>query len=269
MTDRNAAFAGSIPAVYDRCLGPLLFEPYAEALLAAVDWSRSQAVLEVAAGTGIVTERLRRVLPASARLVATDLNPDMLAIAGERVRATGIEWRPADAMSLPFDDATFDDVVCQFGVMFFPDKLAAMRETRRVLRPGGRFVFNVWGSLDSNPMFRLASEIVPRYFTSDPPDFYQVPFSCHDEPMLRRTLSDAGFEVSALEAVDRVGHCPTAREAATGVVTGNPTVVAIRERATAPEETVIDAVAAAFADAGGVAPFKMPLRAIQVVARAR
>src|SRR5262245_41278862 len=138
MTNSNIAFVGSIPENYDRYMGPLMFEPYAIDLVDRLSVPENATVLEVACGTGIVTRRLRNCLPDSVRLVATDLNPDMIAYAQNQSSTTdAIKWQQADALNLPFDTDSFDAVVCQFGLMFFPDKEAGAREAWRVLRPGG------------------------------------------------------------------------------------------------------------------------------------
>jgi ubiquinone/menaquinone biosynthesis C-methylase UbiE len=145
----DTVFSGSIPALYDKYLGPLIFEPYAEDLaqrLSALDAAR---VLEAAAGTGIVTRALLHALPGSVAIVATDLNQPMVDHAAAQVSSSRVTWQKADAQSLPFPDGVFDAVVCQFGVMFFPDKRQAYREARRVLKPGGRFIFNVWDKLNT------------------------------------------------------------------------------------------------------------------------
>jgi ubiquinone/menaquinone biosynthesis C-methylase UbiE len=152
MPPTDAVFAGSIPAFYDRYMGPLLFEPYAADLAGRLRDLRSGRVLETAAGTGIVTRMLVRVLPGAVAIVATDLNQPMLDFAAAQPGAERVEWRQADAVSLPFEKDSFDAVVCQFGVMFFPDKQAAYREARRVLKPAGRFIFSVWDRLSENEM---------------------------------------------------------------------------------------------------------------------
>jgi ubiquinone/menaquinone biosynthesis C-methylase UbiE len=163
MTSTDAAFSGSIPALYDRCLGPLLFQPYAEDLARRVAGLAPRHILETAAGTGIVTEALAKALP-QAQIVATDLNQAMLDVAAKRVRSAGVSFRQADAQALPFPDAGFDAVVCQFGVMFFPDRVLAYREARRVLRPGGHFLFNVWNGLDDNPLSGAVAAAVAQLF---------------------------------------------------------------------------------------------------------
>ncbi|HEX8076773.1 MAG TPA: class I SAM-dependent methyltransferase, partial [Chthoniobacterales bacterium] len=180
MDNKHAQFAGSIPAAYDRYLGPVLFQSYAEDLAARLQLGADSAVLELACGTGILTRILRDRLPAATRLVATDLNEPMFRHAATKFRqGEAVEWRQADAGSLPFDDGSFDAVVCQFGLMFFPDKTQSAREARRVLKPNGIFLFNVWDSMEHNALGRIAHETIAGFFDKDPPTFYEVPFSYH------------------------------------------------------------------------------------------
>jgi ubiquinone/menaquinone biosynthesis C-methylase UbiE len=266
MTNRNAQFTGSIPAAYDRFLGPMLFEPFADDLTARLTVPPAAAVLELACGTGILTGRLRRALPATATLTATDLNEPMLAYARVQVPDAGITWQPADAQALPFPDAAFDAVACQFGLMFVPDKTRAFGEVRRTLRAHGQFAFNVWLSLAENPLGRIARETIARYFTGDPPTFYEAPFSFHDESHIRDLLQATNFEVESCERVVLEARSPSAHDAARGVVTGNPILLDIVERATATQEEIIHAVAAALAAEGGAAPLRLPMRALVVLA---
>lgn len=268
MTDRNAQFTGSIPVAYDRDLGPLLFEPYAEDLVSRLDCGTRSSVLEIAAGTGIVTARLRRALPAAAAFTATDLNPAMLDFARAKIREPGIEWRQADAQALPFPDAAFDAVACQFGVMFVPDKARAFREARRVLRPGGHFAFNLWLSLAENPVGRIARDTVAKFFAPGAPIFYDVPWGFHDESLVRELLRAARFDVASCERVELEGRSPSALDAARGLVTGTPIFSAVTESATAPADEIIRAVAENLAAEGGAAPLRLPMRALVVIARA-
>ena len=175
MSDNNAAFVGAIPENYDRYLGPVLFEPYAADLVTRLNLPKNAAVLELACGTGIVTRHLRAQLAPRAKIVATDLNDAMLAYARRKFdNSETIEWKQADATDLPFADQSFDAVVCQLGLMFFPDKEKAMRETYRVLKPGGVFVFNVWDAIEHNDLQHIAHTIISRFFDDNPPDFYQI-----------------------------------------------------------------------------------------------
>jgi ubiquinone/menaquinone biosynthesis C-methylase UbiE len=266
--ENNAAFAGSIPRYYDEHLGPLLFEPYAEDLVARLPIDPGDAVLELACGTGIVTRRLVDALPLGASLTATDLNEPMIEIARTKFEPSEpVTWQTADACALPFGDEWFNTVVCQFGLMFFPDKPAALREARRVLQPGGMFAFNVWDSLAENASTRIAHETATRYFTSDPPTFYHVPFGMHDVRATTVLLEEAGFKSIDCVTAPLTARSISARHAATGLLLGNPVAIAIQERATAPAETIIDDLATALAAEGGAAPMLLPMRAHIFTAR--
>ena len=264
----DVQFTGSIPAAYDRFLGPTIFDPFAADLATGLKVSSGAAVLEIACGTGILTKHLRRVLPARATLTATDLNEPMLEYARAQLPDAGVTWQLADAQALPFPDAAFDAVACQFGLMFVPDKARAFAEARRVLRPQGQFAFNVWGTLAENPAGRIARETIAQFFTGDRPTFYDVPFSLHDEPLVRDLLRAARMEVVVCEQVRKEAYSPSALDLARGYVTGNPIMRDVVERASASPEEIIQAVAVAFAAAGGAAPLRLPMQALVVLARA-
>ena len=269
----DARFVDSVPEMYDRHLGPLLFEQYARDLATRLAASKPPMarVLEIAAGTGIVTEQLARQLPQETTIVATDLNPPMLAVAQRRLRdetsPSRIEWREADATNLPFPDQAFDAVVCQFGVMFFPDKPRAASETLRVLVPGGLWLFNVWGSLRENAIARIAHETITSYFRDDPPQFYQVPFSMHEEQATRELLVGAGFSDVTVVPVRFTAEAPSAHHAAVGLVRGNPVLAAIEERGTVGADEIIEAVGAALARELGDKPMRAPMLAHVVSGR--
>ena len=192
--DTDKVFAGSIPKLYETHLVPLIFEPYAADLAKRLA-SRSPArVLEIAAGTGVVTRRLASALPASASIVATDLNQAMLDQASSVGTQRPVEWRQADAMRLPFGDATFDAVVCQFGVMFFPEKAKAFAEARRVLSPGGVFIFNVWDRIEENEFADTVTTALASLFPKDPPRFMaRTPHGYFDRSTIERDLEGGGF----------------------------------------------------------------------------
>src|SRR6266851_4775897 len=152
VAQNDTVFAGSIPQFYDQKLGALLFAPYAADMAMRVRSLSSGRLLETAAGTGIVTRQLATHLPPDVEIVATDLNQPMLDYAAAQPGLQRVKWQQADALALPFPDASFDAVVCQFGVMFFPDRTKAYREARRVLRPGGHLVFNVWDRIEASPV---------------------------------------------------------------------------------------------------------------------
>lgn len=193
----DKVFTGSIPELYDTHLVPLIFEPYAADLAARLASRPLSRVLEIAAGTGVVTRAMASALPQSVSIVATDLNQPMLDHAATVGTARPVEWRQADAMTLPFDDATFDAVVCQFGVMFFPDKAKTFAEARRVLRAGGVFVFNVWDRIEENEFADTVASALRTLFPEDPPNFFaRTPHGYYDPATIRQDLSHGGFAAS-------------------------------------------------------------------------
>jgi SAM-dependent methyltransferase len=190
----DTAFAGSIPQVYERYLVPLIFEPYAADLALRTVGRHPSRVLEIAAGTGVVTRQLARTLPSGVLVVATDLNQAMLDQAAAEGTARPVEWRQADALQLPFPDEFFDVVVCQFGVMFFPDKARAFGEARRVLRSSGQFIFNVWDRIDHNAFADTVTRALGTLFPHDPPQFLtRIPHGYHDPTVIAQDLARGGF----------------------------------------------------------------------------
>ena len=217
----NAAFVGSIPTVYHRVLGPMWFQPYAADLASRLHADKGAKVLEIAAGTGILTEELLKAMPVGAKLVATDLNPPMLELAQARIRGN-IEWRVADAMHLPFSGESFDAVACQFGVMFFPDKAEGYREVLRVLKPGGRFIFNAWRSLEENAVVGMIARIVAEQFPKGAPIFIEVPYSYHIRDKIASDLRAGGIEIFDIEEVSIHTGTYWAEQIAIGITQGMP-----------------------------------------------
>jgi SAM-dependent methyltransferase len=208
----DTGFAGSIPELYDTHLVPLLFEPYAADLAARLALRPLARVLEIAAGTGVVTRAMATALPEDVSIVATDLNQPMLDKAAARGTTRPVTWRRADAMALPFADGAFDAVVCQFGVMFFPEKGGAYAEVRRVLRSGGLFVFNVWDRIQENEFADTVTTALAALFPGDPPRFLaRTPHGYHDPEIIKRDLAAGGFTASpaivTLAARSRAASC--------------------------------------------------------------
>lgn len=262
----DAAFVGSIPEHYDRGFGPVLFSGYAEDLAKRVAALQPRRVLETAAGTGIVTLRLRELLPESTQLVATDLNAPMLDIAREKCAGgRPVEFEPCDATALPFADQSFDAVACQFGIMFYPDKPLSFREVYRVLRTGGHYLFNVWDSHAHNPFGRIAHEVLQRFFDHDPPQFYRVPFSLHAIDPLKEMLIDAGFTDLSIHVIRLDRTVEDLAHFAKTTYHGNPVADQMRERGADPDAAVAEVLKefrAAFGD-----PPIIPLQAIVFSAR--
>jgi SAM-dependent methyltransferase len=248
MHDATAArFTGAIPDHYERALGPVIFTDYAADIARRVSAPFPVRVLETAAGTGIVTRQLRDLLPTGARLIATDLNGAMLDIAGAKFRrGEQVTFMAADATELPFSEGVFDAVVCQYGVMFFPDKPRAHREVHRVLAPNGRYVFNVWDSHSHNAFGRLAYETAARFYPDDPPQFFQVPFGYHDCDAIKASLIDAGFTNIKATVVRLAKQVADPALFARGLICGTPLIEQIRTRAGADPERLIEALTEAF-----------------------
>lgn len=267
MTNQDARFAGSIPQLYDHYLGPLLFEPYAEDLATRLVHVSDGAVLETAAGTGVVTRALAQRLPPSVRIVATDLNPAMLDILARRETRPSLRVQQADAQTLPFADGEFDALVCQFGMMFMPDKPRAFREARRVLARRGRFVFNVWDRLEANPVSEVVAQTIARAFPHDPPRFFErTPFGYHDEPSIREHLAQAGFTHVTIEVVEKATRAKDPHHVAFGLCQGTPMRSEIESRAPGGLEEITESVGRALAERFGTASFDHPMRALVVTA---
>ncbi|HSC24197.1 MAG TPA: methyltransferase domain-containing protein [Casimicrobiaceae bacterium] len=262
----DTAFAGSIPQLYERYLVPLIFEPYAVDLAARVASRSPSKVLEIAAGTGVVTRRLAATLPPTTSIVATDLNLAMLEEAAAVGTPRPVEWKQADAMQLPFGDASFDTVVCQFGAMFFPDKAKAFAETRRVLREGGMLVFNVWDRIEDNEFADEATRALARMFANDPPRFLaRTPHGYHDPRTIAGDLADGGFAASPrIDVLTRRSRAPSAREPAIAYCEGTPLRGEIEARDASRLGEATDAAAAAIATRFGAGAVDGKIQALVV-----
>jgi len=262
LKDADTVFAGSIPALYDRYLGPLIFEPYAADLAERLRDLGEQRVLETACGTGIVSRALAGALPERASIVATDLNQSMLDFAAARAPAPKITWRQANALGLPFEDSAFDAVVCQFGVMFFPDKQVAYREALRVLKPGGFFLFNVWDRIEKNEVTHVITEAVAAMFPDDPPRFLaRTPHGYHDIDVISAALREAGFTRVAIETVAKRSRAASARNPAIGFCQGTPLRNEIEARRSNALERATDAAAEAVEAGFGRGPIDAGIQA--------
>ena len=222
MQKNTFSFAGNIPEKYDRYLGPYLFEPFAQNLVECIK-DNPQNILEIACGTGRVTRNIMNKMISNSKLVATDINPDMMALAKQRAHAPNVTWLQADAQQLPFEDATFDCVICQFAIMFFPDKQKAFNEVFRVLKSGGQFLFSTWDKIENNATSHISHLTVKRLL-QDQPAFYDIPFSMYHPGELKILAHAAGFEKINIKKVTLTGHSPSAKDIAIGYTEGNPVV---------------------------------------------
>jgi SAM-dependent methyltransferase len=255
------ASPGNVSENYDRFLGPLLFEPFALDLANRIAGKNYKDVLELACGTGRVTRHLRKALPEHAKLVGTDLHADMIRIASEQLPNEDITWEVADAQQLSFADGTFDLVVCQFGLMFMPDRTKALSEIHRVLRPGGKFLFNTWDKIENNGAIYVGNQIICSYFPDHPPTYYRLPFLLHQPDLIQTTLVATGFKNIKTTAVEKEGVSPSAHEAAIGIVQGNPIHNHIVQKDPKLVEVIRKAVEQKIAEAYGDHPMKTPLKA--------
>ncbi len=268
MDQNSAAFVGSIPDFYDRGLGPVLFTDYAMHMAELVAAAGPQSVLETAAGTGIVTQALRDRLPRSTPITATDLNPPMLEVARGKLGAEqGVELQTADAQQLPFPPAAFDAVVCQFGIMFYPDRPTSFAEAFRVLKPGGRYLFSVWDSHRFNGFARIADELVKRTFPQDPPAFYAVPFSCAAIDPIKEMVLDAGFSDLQIEVCTLRKMVADLDLFSQGMIFGNPLLDQIKARGEPSPEAMQGELLELLTREFGSGPAVIPLQTIFYSAR--
>jgi SAM-dependent methyltransferase len=263
MSGNLADFSGNIPENYNSGMGPIIFAGYATDIAQRIASHAPSSVLETASGTGIVTRALRDALPAHTQLTATDLNVDMLEIARAKFRSNEqVAFQPADATALPFPDASFDAVICQFGVMFFPDKDKSYREVHRVLVPGGRYIFSVWDAHRYNPFGRIAHEVIGSFFPVDPPKFYEVPFSYFLIDPIKESLIAAGLDGIEVSVVRQHRSVADFSAFARGIVFGNPVFDQIRQRGGVEPTQIQAAVATAMRQEFGGEPGIMPIQAI-------
>ena len=266
MVSVDVRFSGSVPANYERYMVPLLFRPYAERLAGLAQAFGATDILETAAGTGVVTAALAEALP-DARITATDLNQAMLDVAATRIASSNVLFRQADALDLPFNDDSFDLMVCQFGVMFFPDKVQGNREARRVLRDGGRYLIAIWDRIERQGLSNLAFESTSQLFPDNPPMFMKRgPFSYYDTARIVKDLRDAGFDDIELETVELVSRSPSAEDAARGLVYGSPMGVELADYGAGALDSVFDLLSQSARQYEGPRGFRAPMVAHIVTA---
>lgn len=263
-------FSGSIPENYDRYMVPLIFEPYATDMARRVAALSPRATLEIAAGSGVVTRALAPLLLPDARYTVTDLNQPMLDYAAScQPPDNRITWRQADALSLPFDDASFDIAVCQFGAMFFPDRVAAYREAKRVLQPGGHYLLSVWDRIEDNAFADEVTNDLARLFPADPPRFMaRTPHGYHDKAQIRRDLEQAGFTSISIETRAEQSRAASPRIPATAYCQGTLLRGEIEARAPGRLDEITDAVAATIAARHGAGEVAAKIQAHIITAAA-
>jgi len=261
MTQQILSFEGNIAEQYEELLGPFLFEPFAADLAARTGDLSSSSILELACGTGRLTRHLAFALGPKARLVATDINAEMLAVARHEVAHPRIEWSEADIVALPFADAEFDLVLSQFGMMFPADKAKAFAETRRVLRRGGRLLFNSWGPGAGNPVWALLGEVMRSVFGEGANAPIAQPFSLSEEASVLQQLEDSGFTRVSAHRVRLTVQIESAALAAQGMIAGLPVINLVRQRAPEALPGMLERLAARYAEVFGDHPMVAPVDA--------
>lgn len=270
MSEADKVFTGSIPDIYDEYLVPLIFEAYAADLAKRAASSDPRTVLETAAGSGVVTRALAPLLSADARYVVTDLNQPMLDRAAKVQRNDNrIEWRAVDALSLPFDDKSFDVVCCQFGVMFFPDRVAGYVEARRVLKPSGRLIFNAWDKIEDNEFADVVTQAASEVFADDPPLFLaRTPHGYNDAREIEADLRAAGFDDISIETIAEMSSAPTARHPAVAYCEGTPLRNEIETRDASRLGEVVERATSAIAARFGEGPVASKIQGHVAIATA-
>jgi len=261
----SPSFMGTMPEMYDRGMGPVMFEPYAIDMASGLPTAVGLRVLEIAAGTGQVTRQLLKRLPEDGHLTVTDLSPDMLAYSQSYIDDPRIHWQIADAQALPFGDRTQDVVVCGFGMMFLPDKAAGYREAYRVLKPGGVYRFSVWGSFERNPWAGVCHHTLQALDTDNPIPFMTKPFSYHDQPEIVQALTDAGFGRVRADWNMKEFIADSAGAFALAVATGTPVLTGIQER-NGDVDKHVHAIAEAFRANFGDHPMQSTMSALMIEA---
>ena len=263
MSAGDSEFTGSIPEIYDNYLVPLIFDDYAHDLARRVSGTGAKDLLEIAAGSGVVTRAIAPLLPPDANYVVTDLNQPMLDHAAKMQKPDDrILWRQADAMNLPFDTASFGVVFCQFGVMFFSEKQKAYGRVHHILKPGGSFIFNVWDKIEENELVNIVNAQVVRIFPQDPPMFMRrAPHGYYDKAKIRDDLKKAGFGEISITTVEKVSRAPNAHDVATAYLMGSPWRDEIEARGANMLEQVVEQARQAIVTRFGSGPIEAKIQA--------
>jgi ubiquinone/menaquinone biosynthesis C-methylase UbiE len=257
-------FSGSIPANYDEGLGPMFFEPYAKEVRNYIDVKQVSTVLEIASGTGRVTRHLRATLSKEAKLIASDISPDMLQVAQKKLREQNIEWKIVDAQDLPLADASVELVVCYFGFMMVPDRAKAYAEAYRVLKSGGMLLMATWDKLEHNEASHVFRKTLKQYMGDSLPESYKLPFSMYDPEPILQMLSQAGFTNAAADRVVKICESPNARVAANSLVNGGSLYNEISKRNPAWIDEIISVVEKELSEKYGASPMRAPMSALIV-----
>jgi ubiquinone/menaquinone biosynthesis C-methylase UbiE len=222
-------FSAAVPGFYDEHLGPMFFEPYAIRMADKICMLPTDNILELACGTGTLTSLLLHWIEKKPNgvIIASDINPSMLAFAEKKLNHKNILWRKIDALEIPYRDESFGCITSQFGVMFFSDRVKAFKEVWRTLKPGGTFIFNCWDEILHNPIADIVNNALNHFFSGNAPAFYTIPFSYHDTNIIRNDLREAGFYDMHFRLENATGYCVSVENAVKGLIFGTPTITAI------------------------------------------
>lgn len=262
----SSPYTGSVPEHYEKYQGPVFFEPYALEVASRIDPAAVNVAVELACGTGRVTRQLRKALKPGSALIATDLSPDMLAVAKEKLKGLPIEWQVADAQQLPFADNSVDLVVCCFGYMFVPDKVQAFTEAYRVLRNDGRLMFTSWDKLELNGTSLIQRNVVSKYLGDDLVPTYKAAFAMNNDEEIKSQLQQAGFGNITIERVDKTAISPSATDVAAGLAQAGSMYNEIIRRNPDWVPLIRSELEKEIAARFGAAPMKSPMRALLTIA---
>lgn len=266
MAAENNSFVGSIPEYYDKYLGPLIFEEYSIDFASRINVPQGGKLLEIAAGTGLATRHIKNSLPKNATITVTDLNEPMLEIAKSKFSdQSNMHFQFANAIDLPFENEVYDSVVCQYGIMFFPDKQKGVNEAFRVLKPGGEYIFSVWDSLDENPIMNYVNETLIKLFGEEAPPFLEVPFHYHKLDEIRKIVENAGFGDIDFTILPRTAITDNAENVPLGFIMGNPLSLQIPELGGDLDE-VMSTITKGIEEKFGPSPIKAPMKSIVIKA---
>lgn len=261
------SYSGTIPEYYDQYLDSLLLKPYAIKMAGEIEKLGPESILELSAGTGILTEALIDQMPVTTKMLVTDINPEMMDLAKSKLWSyQNISWQLADAMNLPYSDNTFDAVLSQFGVMFYQNRHQVYRKIKEILKPGGTFIFNTWGSIHDNSIIELTERVLKRVFPFDTPNFLHIPFGYHRYEQIIPDLSIAGFSTFTINTVKQTGYATSAVEAATGLLQGTPLCTEIIERDPERLHLVIEELSKSIEKHYGKYDINVPLLALEIQA---
>lgn len=239
----RSTFVGDIPHNYEKFLGPMIFAEYAKDLAKRIRAPKEGIILEIASGTGLASRQIRNIISQKTKIIVTDLSEDMLDISRGKFRdSENIEFKVADALDLPFQNGAFDAIACQFSLMFFPDKLTALQEIARTLKPGGRFYFNIWDSLEFNHLIQTVNETIIKCFPGNHPRFFDIPYGYYEIDQIKRLLFLSGFSDVDISILPRLSTADKARDVALGYILGTPVISEIESLNSKPIPKVLEAV---------------------------